>query len=70
MYVSVLSQYLPDTKPFALYHGRWQLSAIVLAAPLAYFSNYMPAWVALFVVHVIGACVFYPVDNIILNSDE
>jgi hypothetical protein len=30
----------------------------------------MPPWVALFVVHVIGACVFYPVDNIILNSDE
>lgn len=55
-------------RSFALYHGRWQLSAVVLAAPLAITSNYVPAWVALFIVHVLGAIVFYPVDKKILDD--
>lgn len=56
-----------NLESFMLYQGRWQLSALVLAAPLAYVSNYVPAWVALFIVHVLGATIFYPVDEKIFD---
>lgn len=56
-----------DLESFMLYQGRWQLSAVVLAAPLAFTSNYVPSWVALFIVHVLGAIIFYPVDEKIFN---
>lgn len=59
-----------EMKSFMLYQGRWQLSAVVLSAPLTFVSSHVPVWAALFIVHVLGATIFYPVDEKIFDSAD
>lgn len=57
-----------DPKTYFIYHGRWQVSAMVMAVPMAIVSNYTSATAALFIVQFIGAIIFFPIDKLILND--
>lgn len=59
-----------DWKRYGIYHARWQLSTIVMAAPIAFFNRYFGAVVALAFAQVIGACVFWYVDAWIFDEDR
>lgn len=58
-----------DTRQYLLYHGRWQLSTIVMIGPmtlLGYFDVSRP--VSLVLVQVLGAMIFWYVDRWIFND--
>jgi hypothetical protein len=61
-----------DTKKYAIYHGRWQLSSVVMMAPMYFFSTYLalPIWIAFPIVHVIGAIMFWYIDGWIFADDD
>jgi hypothetical protein len=53
---------------YATYHGRWQLSTIVMSVPITVFTTYLPAWQALALSQFIGACVFWYIDKWIFED--
>lgn len=55
-------------KRYLIYHGRWQLSTIVMAGPITLFSMYFEPYVALALAQIVGACVFYYVDTWIFSD--
>lgn len=57
-------------KKYGIYHGRWQLSTVVMAIPITILSSYFPAYVALAFSQVIGACIFWYVDKWIFNDND
>ena len=59
-----------DWKKYFIYHGRWQLSTIIMAIPITFFSLYFPPYVALALAQVIGACIFWYVDSWIFSDES
>jgi len=57
-------------RKYAIYHGRWQLSTLVMAVPITVLSATLPPVVALAVSQFLGACVFWYVDKWIFNEDK
>jgi hypothetical protein len=57
-------------KQYLIYHGRWQLSAVVMMAPMYLFSTTLdlPVWIAFPIVHVIGAIIFWYIDKFIFTE--
>lgn len=58
-------------KKYTLYHGRWQLSSVMMMVPMYVFSTLLslPIWIAFPIVHVIGAVIFWYIDEWIFASD-
>lgn len=56
------------SKRYIIYHGRWQLSTIVMSAPITLFSYYFSPVIALALSQVIGACIFWKVDEWIFED--
>ena len=61
-----------DIEQYGIYHARWQLSSIVMMAPMYFFSTLLalPIWIAFPIVHVIGAIIFWYVDKWIFTDNE
>jgi len=61
-----------DLKKYSMYHGRWQLSSIVMMAPMWFFATYLalPIYISFPIVHVIGATIFWYVDKWIFSNNE
>jgi hypothetical protein len=61
-----------DWRAYGLYHARWQLSAVVMVAPVWVFTMVvgLSPTLALLPAHVIGATVFWYVDKWIFTSAE
>jgi len=57
-------------KRYGIYHGRWQLSTIVMAYPITVLSAHFRPWLALALAQVFGACIFYYVDYWIFDDDD
>jgi hypothetical protein len=60
-----------DLRRYVLYHGRWQLSTLVMVGPmwlLGQFNVSRP--VSLVLVQAMGACIFYYIDYWIFNDNE
>lgn len=57
-------------KQYAIYHGRWQLSTVVMMGPMFVATTMigLPGWAALPLVQVIGACIFWYVDRWIFEE--
>ena len=57
-------------RKYALYHARWQLSSIVMMAPMYFFATMLelPIWIAFPIVHFIGAIIFWYVDKHIFTE--
>lgn len=56
-------------KRFIIYALRWQLSSPILAATL-YFLNPLGFVAATIIANIIGACVFFYVDESIFNKEK
>jgi hypothetical protein len=59
-----------DWKKYLIYHGRWQLSTVVMLGPITVFSWYFGPQVSLVLSQVIGAAVFYKVDQWIFTDND
>jgi len=59
-----------NLKKYALYHGRWQASTVVMTIPITFFSRYFEPWIALALAQVIGACIFWYVDGWIFEEEK
>lgn len=59
-----------DYKKYAIYHGRWQLSTLVMTIPIFVLTSWLglPSVVALPIVQFIGACIFWYVDKWIFDE--
>ena len=59
-----------NLKQYAIYHGRWQLSTIVMMGPMFIATTMLglPGWIALPIVQLIGACIFWYVDKWIFTE--
>jgi len=57
-------------KKYLIYHGRWQLSTVVMSGPITLFSYYFSPIIALAFSQVIGACVFWYIDKWIFNDES
>ena len=57
-------------KQYGIYHGRWQLSTIVMAGPITLLSAHFSPWLALALAQVVGACVFWYVDKWIFDDRD
>lgn len=57
---------------YTLYHARWQLSSVLMMAPMYLFSTMLalPIWIAFPIVHFIGAVIFWYIDGWIFSDDE
>ena len=60
-----------DLRQYGVYHARWQLSSIVMMAPMYFFATFLalPIWIAFPIVHFIGAIVFWYIDAWIFNDE-
>ena len=60
-----------DWKKYTIYHVRWQLSAVVMVAPMFVATTLvgLEGWLALFPVHVFGAVIFWYIDKRIFDDD-
>lgn len=54
-----------NLKQYTIYHGRWQLSTLVMMGPMFLATTMLglPAWLALPLVQFIGACIFWYIDS-------
>lgn len=61
-----------DIRRYLLYHGRWQLSTVVMMGPMYALTTIfgLSGTLALPIVQVIGAAIFYYVDRWIFNDDD
>jgi hypothetical protein len=59
-----------NLKRYLIYHGRWQLSTIVMAVPITILTMYLPAAVALALAQFMGACVFWYLDRWIFSDQN
>jgi len=59
-------------KQYGIYHGRWQLSTVVMSAPLYVLTDVLGLMsvIALPIVQFIGACVFWYVDRWIFDENS
>ena len=50
---------------YAIYHGKWQVSTIVTIPLMYFFADYcgLPYWTSILAFNVIGAIMFWPIDN-------
>lgn len=57
---------------YLLYHGRWQLSTVVMTGPMWLFNEQFgwPGWMALPVVQFFGAIVFWYVDKWLFTGGD
>lgn len=59
-----------NIKRYLIYHARWQASTVVMLAPITVFSWYFGPQISLVLSQVIGACIFYYVDDWIFDESE
>ena len=57
------------SKQYIIYHGRWQLSTIVMSGPITLLSYHFSPVIALALSQVIGACIFWKVDEWIFKDE-
>lgn len=59
-------------KRYLIYHARWQLSSILMMAPMYFFATLLalPIWAAFPIVHVIGGAIFWYIDGWIFSEDK
>jgi hypothetical protein len=59
-------------KKYGIYHARWQLSTVVMSAPLYVLTDVvgLMSVVALPIVQFLGACVFWYVDGWIFDEEN
>lgn len=58
-----------DFRSYALYHGRWQLSTIVMMGPMLLLGSLnVSRPVSLVSVQFMGACIFWYVDKWIFSD--
>ena len=59
------------TKQYAVYHFRWQISAIVMMAPMIILQALgLPLWLNLMIGQFIGAIIFFEIDRRIFGGHK
>lgn len=61
-----------DWTQYGIYHARWQLSTVVMTAPMYVLTEVfsLVSIVALPIVQFIGACVFWYIDRWIFDDEK
>lgn len=55
---------------YAFYHGRWQVSGLLMLPVVAALQSNFPLHISLPLGHLFGATVFYHVDQRIFGDDD
>lgn len=58
------------TKRYAIYHLRWQISALVMMPIMLFLEAHLPLWGNLMVGQFVGAMIFYGVDTYIFKEHK
>jgi len=67
--MKILNEY--KTELFAIYWGRWMLSAFVMMPFMIIFEIWsIPLWANLIIGQTIGAIIFFKIDKMIFNGKE